>query len=97
MRKNNTANETIRDVTKIENGTIYRYILTAEKSKNVASYQLPLYSVEVIMTKDGKVTKNSVNNVFADVGKALSFFEQISRNLATPIDLPYVLEDKISL
>lgn len=97
MRKNNTANEIIRDVTKIENGIIYRYILTAEKSKSVASYQLPLYSIEVIMTKDGRVTKNSVNNVFADVGKALSFFEHISRNLATPIDLPYALEDKISL
>ena len=97
MRKNITSNETIKDITRVEDGIVYRYVLTAGKSKKVASYQLPLYSIEVIMTKDGRVTRNSVNDVFSDIGKALSFFEQISRNLATPIDLTYVLEDKISL
>ena len=97
MRKNDTKREIIKDVTKIENGIIYRYILSVRKSKKVASFLIPLYSVEVIMTKDGAVTRSSVDDVFSDVGKALSFFEQISKNLATPIDLPYVLEDKITL
>ena len=96
MKKNTTKHEIIRDVTKIENGIIYRYILSSSKSKKVASFELPLYSVEVIMTKDGVVTRNSVNDVFADVGKALSFYEQISKNLCTPIDLTYVFEDKIA-
>ena len=96
MKKNSSKSEIIKDVTKIENGIIYRYVLTARKSKKVASFQMPLYSVEVIMTKDGVTTSNSVDDVFSDVGKALSFFEQVSKNLATPIDLTYVLEDKIA-
>ena len=96
MKKNSNKSEIIKDVTKTENGIIYRYILSARKSKKVASFEMPLYSVEVIMTKDGEVTKNSVDDVFSDVGKALRFFEQVSKNLATPIDLTYVLEDKIA-
>lgn len=96
MKKNSNKSEIIKDVTKTENGIIYRYILSARKSKKVASFEMPLYSVEVIMTKDGEVTRNSVNDVFSDVGKALRFFEQVSKNLATPIDLTYVLEDKIA-
>lgn len=95
--KNTAKTETIKDVTKIENGIIYRYILTAKRSKKVASFQLPLYSIEVIMTKDGEVTRNSINDVFADVGKALSFYEYVSKNLATPIDLTYALEDKVEI
>ncbi len=89
--------EIVKDVTRVENGIIFRYILSARSSGKVASFQLPLYSVEVIMTKDGEVTRNKVEDVFSDVGKALNFFEQVSRNLATPIDLTYVLEDKISI
>ena len=97
MKKHDSKCEIIKDATKIENGIIYRYILSAKKSKKVASFQLPLYSVEVIMTKDGEVTRNSVDDVFADVGKALSFYEYISKNLATPIDLTYALEDKVEI
>lgn len=97
MKKNDSKREIIKDVTKIENGVIYRYVLTSRKSKKVASFHMPLYSIEVIMTMDGEVTRNSIDDVFADVGKALAFFEQISKNLATPIDLTYVFEDKITL
>lgn len=95
--KKSSKIEIIRDVTKIDDGIIYRYILSARRSGKVASFQLPLYSIEAIMTKDGEVTRNSLEDVFADVGKALCFFEHVSKNLATPIDLTYVLEDKISL
>ena len=49
------------------------------------------------MTKDGEVTRSSVDDVFADVGKALSFYEYVSKNLATPIDLAYALEDKVEI
>ena len=96
MKKNDTKREIIKDVTKTDNGIIYRYVLSARKSRKVASFQIPLYSIEVVMTKDGEVSRNSLEDVFADVGKALTFFEQISRNLATPIDLTYVFEDKIA-
>lgn len=94
--KKNESKEIIKDISRIENDITYRYVLSAKRSRKVASFQMPLYSIEVIMTKDGVTTKNSVNDVFCDIGKAISFYEQISRNLATPIDLPYVLEDKIA-
>ena len=96
MKKNDTKREIIKDVTKTDGGIIDRYVLSARKSKKVASFQMPLYSIEVIMTKDGVISRNSIDDVFADVGKALSFFDQISKNLATPIDLTYVFEDKIA-
>ena len=96
MRKQENKSEIIRDTTRTEDGITYRYLLTASKSQKVASYNMPLYSISVMMTKDKNTTENSIDDVFSDIGKALAFYEQISRNLATPIDLTYVLEDKIS-
>ncbi|MBQ9071156.1 MAG: hypothetical protein IJY23_07420 [Clostridia bacterium] len=96
MKKNEGSREIIKDITRVDNGIIYRYILYSAKSKKVASFHMPLYSIEIIMTKDGEITRNSVDEVFADVGKALSFFDKISEYLATPIDLTYILEDKIA-
>ena len=37
----------------------------------------------------------SVRDAFADPGRAILFFEKLVRGLATPIDLPYVLEDSM--
>ena len=77
-------------------GIEYRYKLLMSKSKKVASYSLPLYSIEIDMrAKDGETTECSVENVFSDVGKAIVFYERMIKNLATPIDLPYILEDEI--
>lgn len=96
MKKTFSEKEIIRDITKFDNGILYRYVLSSSKSKKVASFHLPLYSIEVIMTKDGEVTRNAARDIFADIGKAVSFFEKISDNLATPIDLTYIIEDRIA-
>lgn len=96
MKKLSHDREIVKEVTRWDNGILYRYVLYSSKSKRVASYSLSLYSIEVIMTKDGEVTKNTVEDIFSDVGKAVSFFEKISQNLATPIDLTYILEDRIA-
>ena len=53
-------------------------------------------SIEIIMTKDGEVTRNVAKEAFADVGRAVSLFEKLANNLATPIDLPYIMEDRIA-
>ncbi len=87
------AKNIIKETTKIEDGIIYQYLLTSSRSVKVASYGMPLYSIEVIMTKDGEVTKNEARDIFSDIGKAVVFFDKISNNLATPMDLPYILED----
>ncbi|MBQ3016829.1 MAG: hypothetical protein IJD79_08630 [Clostridia bacterium] len=96
MKNRNRESKIIKDITKIENGIIYRYVLHAARSEQVASFNMPLYSIEIIMTKDGEVTRNTAKELFADVGKAISFFEKLADNLATPIDLPYIIEDKIT-
>ena len=77
-------------------GAKYRYSLIVSESNKVASYKLPLYSVEIEMTdKDGNVTNARTRELFADVGKAISFFRKLSENLATPLNLPYILEDEM--
>ena len=91
-----TAKAAIRKEERFENGYVYRYVLNMEKSIKVASYKLPLYSISVELTDaDGITTRAEAREIFADVGKALSFFDKLVRNLATPIDLAYVAEDEI--
>ncbi len=91
------AKVAIRKEEKFEGGYIYRYILNMEESIRVASYKLPLYSITVELTdKDGNTTSADTKEIFADVGKAFSFFDMLVRNLATPIDLAYIVEDEIS-
>ena len=38
---------------------------------------------------------SSVTHFFADAGKAILFYEKLVKNLATPIDLAYIIEDEI--
>lgn len=94
--KAKTQTETVRVREAEADGAHYHYELIMKKSKRVASYRLPLYSISVRMTdKDGKETKAELNDVFSDIGKAIVFFQKIVDNLVTPIDLPYIFEDQI--
>ena len=93
MKKSEIKNKIIKDLTKEKDGILYRYLLTESESLKVASFHMPLYSVEIHMTINGVTTENSVNEIFSDIGKALVFFDKISEHLATPIDLPYIVED----
>ena len=45
--------------------------------------------------KDSNVTNARTRELFADVGKAISFFRKLCDNLATPLNLPYILEDEM--
>ena len=49
------------------------------------------------MTERLKIIFDHIPNceIFADIGKAITFFDEIVDNLVTPIDLPYILEDRI--
>ena len=77
-------------------GALYRYVLIMSESNTVASFKLPLYSIEIEMTDaDGDVTNARTRELFADVGKALSFFKKLVDNLATPLNLPYIVEDEM--
>ena len=77
-------------------GARYCYTLIMSESNKVASYKLPLYSIEIEMTDaEGNVTNARTKEIFADVGKAISFFRKLSENLATPLNLLYILEDEM--
>ena len=93
MRKTEIKPKIIKEETRISDGIIYKYLLTESESLQVASFHLPLYSIEIEMTRGENTTKNSVIEAVSDVGKALVFFEKLVAHLATPIDLPYILED----
>ena len=94
--RDKTEINTVKERETVSEGAEYRYELIMKRSKRVASYRLPLYSVRVSMTdKDGKETYAELNDIFSDIGKAIVFFNRIADNLVTPIDLPYIFEDQI--
>ena len=74
----------------------YRYTITMTESRRVASYRIPLYSIGIEMTTaDGNHTEALARDVFADLGKAVVFFDKIVEAKATPLNLYYIVEDGI--
>lgn len=91
MLLNNVITKEIRQ----EDGFLYVYELIVREGEMTADFGLPLYSVRVSMTdSDGNSSQREAKDVFADESRALSFFDKLVRNLATPIDLSYVVEDE---
>lgn len=79
-------------------GMYYKYTLLVSESEKVASYRLPLYSIRIEMTDDsGRKTQAQTAEIFADLGKATVFYERLVENLATPINLAYIVEDSITV
>ena len=96
-RKEKTMDTIIRKEEREADGFNYKYELVMRESARVASYKLPLYSISVEMSKNEKtVTFAETNEVFSSEKKAIQFFDKMVRNLATPIDLPYILEDELA-
>ncbi len=96
-QKEKTTDTVIRTDTRQDGEFTYRYELIMKRGEGVASWRIPLYSIRVYLTDgDGHSTEGDVKDVFADVGKAVIFYEKVVRNLATPIDLIYTLEDEIT-
>lgn len=96
MGKRTQVKEIVMKSERVEcEGSTYDYTLSVRESNKVASYRIPLYSVSIKMTdKNGKETFAEAKDAFSDVGKALVFYERIIEYIATPLNLPYVLEDE---
>jgi len=95
--KEKTVDTKIRTESREDSGNVYKYELIMRESARVASYKLPLYSIRIEMNQpSGETTYAETKEVFADVGRAIVFFEKLVRNLATPIDLPYIIEDELT-
>lgn len=79
----------------VNEGLLYKYELQMkERLRGVNVSHLYLISIE-LMLDDGSTTYAETGEVFADAGKAIAFFDRLVKNLATPIDLAYILEDDI--
>lgn len=99
MRKrDNTTDTVIRTDERTSDGNTYRYELVMRCGDGVACWRIPLYSIRVHLTlEDGTVTNAAVKDVFADLGRAVLFYEKMLKNLATPVDLAYILEDELTV
>ena len=83
-----TAPAVIRTETRKQRGYTYVYRLTAAEH----------ISLSVSMTdRHGHSTQKTLSDVFSDPDKAVRFFEFSVRNLVTPENLPYVLEDCVDI
>ena len=96
--KNDMTKETVIKTATLEcDGALYSYALIKRESARVSSYRLPLYSVEIAFTDTaGNTTDARAGDLFANLDKASEFYEKLVRNLATPIDLAYVIEDEMA-
>ena len=97
MKNSEIQRTVIKNISKTTDEATYGYTLFYEHSKRVASFGIPLYSITVEMIINGERTEHTVKEIFADLGKASVFFNMLSENLATPRDLPYILEDSITV
>ena len=96
MRNTKTADTVIRREERCVGGDTYVYRLIMKESASLASYRITLYSVAVeFCGADGRRTEGEIRDAFADPGRAILFFEMLVKNLVTPIDLPYILEDSM--
>jgi hypothetical protein len=94
--KNKLYEQLIRKVEREADGFFYTYELTCREADEVAAFRLPLYSIHIsLCDSEGYHRQSTAKDIFSNLAKAESFFDKIVRNLATPIDLMYVLEDEI--
>ncbi len=90
--------KTIRKEERRADGYFYSYELIERKGRNMADFGMRLYSIRVNMTDDsGNVRMGEAKDVFSSKRKACEFFDRIVDNLATPIDLKYIVEDEITV
>ena len=79
-----------------EDGYSYTYELLLRRGEKTADFGLSLYSVRISMTDaDGRRSFREATDLFANDTQATEFFDRLVRNLATPIDLGYVVEDEV--
>ena len=93
--KNKAAEKIMREDKRQDCGADYTYRLYENLPRRIGRLELTLYSIYVRMERDGTVYENRLDGVFADVGKALTFYSSLVKNLASPIDLNYIFEDRL--
>ena len=74
----------------------YTYTLYYVDSIRTASMGIRLYSISVeFVDCEGTRGFAEAKEFFADKGKAMEFFHRLVNGLATPLNLPYIIEDEL--
>ena len=74
----------------------YTYTLSYEDSSRIASMGIRLYSISIeFINIDGVRGFAEAKECFADKKKAVEFFNRLVSCLATPLNLPYIIEDEL--
>ena len=93
MIEDTLPGEIIRDITELEDGILYRYMLSEENKDTCAGCFSRSYSVKIIMKRELEESSSVAVRAFFEIKTAELFFDKIVRCLATPIDLAYLIED----
>ncbi len=98
MRGSGITKETlIRRETRHDGEYTYSYDLIMSESDRQASFRINLYTIRITLgDNNGDCTDAEVRDAFADFGRAVLFYEKLVRNLCTPLNLRYILEDEIA-
>ena len=92
----NACDTVIRKEERQDEGNTYSYELRLRRGESTADFRLPLYSIRIGMTDtEGVLRQADAKDVFSNKKRAVEFFEKLVRNLATPIDLAYIVEDEL--
>ena len=92
MKQNRIVSRIVRE----SEGYSYTYELILREGERTHDWRLPLYSVRISMTDpDGRTSQREATDLFASEDRATELFDRLVRNLATPIDLSYVVEDEV--
>lgn len=83
----------IRTQTREVDGYRYTYTLMCSHENEVVSYCIRIH----LCTPEGEESATTFSEGLADGGRALLLFRLLVRELVTPIDLPYVIEDMYDL
>ena len=79
-----------------EENASYKYELREFTDSAVSSFPITLYEIVVEMETEYGSESYKTGGIFVNLGKAIRFFDFLVENLATPQNLPYVIEDAIS-
>ncbi len=86
----------LKQVEIVCNGLKYRYGLYEFSAEKVASFKITLYEIKADMETEDRTESYQTGGLFVNLKKALGFFEFLTKNLATPKNLPYLVEDSFS-
>ena len=81
--------ETIRENVIVSDGYTYKYALFSGEDG--------MYSLKIVMhTASGETHSDTASVMMSDGGRAIAFYNKLVRNLATPANLRYCIEDERS-